>query len=919
MTTKQTFRRTLAAIAAMLLAMPATMWADSTFGGGSGTQADPYKIYNASHFVQLSDEVKAGNTFEGVYFKLLNSVDFKMWGQIPPIGGQYYTEDGATGNRRFCGYFLGNNCTLYNVTITENPDNCGIFGYLGYGGYVSDLTIDGNSTITGIGVVGAVVGYADRNTYIYNCKVGENVTVKVHPDAAGSAYWPSDFGGIVGTTLGNVADCVSKATVTVNDINKASKLGGIAGNVGSSGKVEFCYSLGKVDGTNNVGDIAGSNNGTVSYNYYHCTKRNGGVNGTDTDGAQWMGTVTWAEGVSGNLPSATYTDGNTPYFANGKYMLMTLDYSVPEGYIMVGDTIIFKANEAAIGKTERAGKPYYEFTMPDQDVTISAVTELKRDIAYSPWVRINIPSLIYTGEQLTPDVQATDIKDGDNVPLSLGQDFSLALPDEIVNAGEYTATLNGMGSFAGSVDVTFTVEPAESDVRIITAPAAIEGLVYNGKAQVLITPGEVENGTMVYKLGDGEYSTELPSATAMGTYVIYYKAYSDGNHKYTAEQSLEARIGQPESSTWAGEGTKESPYLISSVIDMNRIALMQNEMDYTGVYFSLVEDLDYDETEYLIIGTLSRRFKGNFNGNNHVIKNVVINKPNENDVALFGVLGNEGVVANLHLGEGSEITGADVVGGIAGLSSGSIVNCTTASGVVITANEEAGGILGRNVGIVDRCVNRASVSSNKKAGGIAGSAYSSPGKTVLLTNNLNFGSVIASNNKGGVVGYNFSAEYSNNYYAGACTAEGINGSDDTGRAMRGYSISGGETVNVEIVDNATVGVAFEDVVYAGNEQEVILKLSSKLTDAQNTHALRAASTTNYVASAGNLGYNGDGTWTLIMTAENVTISVEGIVSGLNDIHATRPKSGQRYNLMGQPVGNDYKGIVIEDGKKFIVR
>ncbi len=33
----------------------------------------------------------------------------------------------------------------------------------------------------------------------------------------------------------------------------------------------------------------------------------------------------------------------------------------------------------------------------------------------------------------------------------------------------------------------------------------------------------------------------------------------------------------------------------------------------------------------------------------------------------------------------------------------------------------------------------------------------------------------------------------------------------------------------------------------------------------------------------------------------------------------KPKIGQRYNLMGQPVGKDYKGIVIEDSKKIIVR
>ncbi len=37
MCTKQTFWRTFVAVAIMLLTMPATMWAASTFGGGDGT------------------------------------------------------------------------------------------------------------------------------------------------------------------------------------------------------------------------------------------------------------------------------------------------------------------------------------------------------------------------------------------------------------------------------------------------------------------------------------------------------------------------------------------------------------------------------------------------------------------------------------------------------------------------------------------------------------------------------------------------------------------------------------------------------------------------------------------------------------------------------------------------------------------
>ena len=66
----------------------------------------------------------------------------------------------------------------------------------------------------------------------------------------------------------------------------------------------------------------------------------------------------------------------------------------------------------------------------------------------------------------------------------------------------------------------------------------------------------------------------------------------------------------------------------------------------------------------------------------------------------------------------------------------------------------------------------------------------------------------------------------------------------------------------------------------------------------------------------------NGTYTFAMPAAPVTVSAtfkETTVTGVEDINAAHIKSGQRYNLMGQPVGKDYKGIVIEDGKKRVIK
>ena len=66
----------------------------------------------------------------------------------------------------------------------------------------------------------------------------------------------------------------------------------------------------------------------------------------------------------------------------------------------------------------------------------------------------------------------------------------------------------------------------------------------------------------------------------------------------------------------------------------------------------------------------------------------------------------------------------------------------------------------------------------------------------------------------------------------------------------------------------------------------------------------------------------NGTYTFQMPAAPVTVSAtfkKAPVTGLVDLDAARLKSGQRYNMMGQPVGDDYKGIVIEDGKKRVIK
>ncbi len=84
---------------------------------------------------------------------------------------------------------------------------------------------------------------------------------------------------------------------------------------------------------------------------------------------------------------------------------------------------------------------------------------------------------------------------------------------------------------------------------VVTPPTAKAGLTYNGSPQVLIDEGTAEGGVMYYAVttkdsrpSADKYSRDLPTATNVGTYYVWYKVVGDGSHKDTAPQRIETEI-----------------------------------------------------------------------------------------------------------------------------------------------------------------------------------------------------------------------------------------------------------------------------------------------------------------------------------------------------------------------------------------
>ncbi len=186
-----------------------------------------------------------------------------------------------------------------------------------------------------------------------------------------------------------------------------------------------------------------------------------------------------------------------------------------------------------------------------------------------------------------------------------------------------------------------------------------------------------------------------------------------------------------------GQGTKEDPFLISSVQDLEQLArcTSENEQVYDDSHYALSCDLDLSATPFLqLIGSKHKPFLGTFDGRGHTIFNLAIaaEAKENNTYGLFG--SNAGVIENLTLAnvdirihvpklpdvrEGE--AGIVNVGAVAGFNSGIIRSVSVNGKLVLVhdtrfeASSAIGGLVGQNEGKIIHVHNAASVSFSSLA------------------------------------------------------------------------------------------------------------------------------------------------------------------------------------------------------------
>ena len=211
-----------------------------------GTEANPYKINNLDDLVAFRTNVNGGNTYEGLFIKLMNDINC----------GSTWTPIGTMSNN-FKGTFDGNNKTITYVIPSSSASYLGLFGYT-QNATVKNLNVSATITTTG-GSVGGIIARQEGGT-VSNCSATGSITTDAN-------Y----IGGIIGRNYGSVKNTISSCTSSVNITSNKTNMnyiGGIMGYFYTAGTVTGCSASGDIyapeeTGTY-VGGIAGNTTGASS-------------------------------------------------------------------------------------------------------------------------------------------------------------------------------------------------------------------------------------------------------------------------------------------------------------------------------------------------------------------------------------------------------------------------------------------------------------------------------------------------------------------------------------------------------------------------------------------------------------------------------------------------------------------------------
>ena len=217
----------------------------TAFGGGSGTQADPYLIYTAEQLAYLASSTNSGTTYSGKYFKLMNDLDLsnREW---TPIGKGTLTTNTDAIQPYFAGHFDGNYHVIYNLRISNGATSYnGLFGMV-YEGSLEKLGVV-NAYVSGYDTSGRRMNNGALAGSVYCAAVSNCFAKNADIYAYGSGN-PCNAGVLLGNlnVHATVTNCYAQGCATTN-ASGGGLVGACYGNDSRGFTIENCYAIADVN------------------------------------------------------------------------------------------------------------------------------------------------------------------------------------------------------------------------------------------------------------------------------------------------------------------------------------------------------------------------------------------------------------------------------------------------------------------------------------------------------------------------------------------------------------------------------------------------------------------------------------------------------------------------------------------------
>lgn len=646
-------------------------------GSGSGTEADPYRIFNAEQLNQVRNL-----SSKGVYFSLEADIDMTDWiAENNPSQGWLPISN-------FRGVFKGNGHKIINLMINRpETDNIGLFGVTEYCN-ISNVIIK-NADYTGNSSIGGLVGSADTESIIDSCSFFGKISAN-----------GDNVGGIIGKAVyGEVTFCIFIGNIMANN-----NVGGIVGYVPNGGiKINNCYSDLTISGKDALGGIIGHGlvqNGLPSSltNSYS----NVNINGNEKIG-----------GIIGNACG---------YSGNNDAILIQNTYST--------GTIRGVQDIGGIGAGIRSGGSTNNYITIDKSYSncneIAGKANVNGLIATQTGVKCLITSNFAINNKISADEKlcrvgsenmqgctpatSTENKAWALTRMILNDEVMPALEDNISNgtnigisALKLKLTYQGLG---WDFDNDWEMQETETFpyLKTQTAPPYFKQTLKAGDTH--LEGSCVEVGTIIVRVGDKTFSTQSTG----NTWSIDIDRLKGGECVMITAQAEDKFPSYVVSVTvgYTGEGTESSPYLVSTADELHNIK--------DDGYYKLTKDIDVSEwiennnieNGWTPIGGKWPSLAITLDGDGHTITGLTFNDNYEYN-GLFTKISKYSTVKNLKIElalEQAEVN--NNFGTIAGLNRGVISNCKV-SGEFPYCHMNFGGIACESTGTIERCYTTGSI------------------------------------------------------------------------------------------------------------------------------------------------------------------------------------------------------------------